>query len=254
MPYLGIGLHIVIALFFAVHAVRTQQNTYWLFILLVFPGLGSIVYFFAIYLPQIRYSRGFRATTKVASRLIDPNQAIRKARADLERAPTIQHRMRLADALFEAGQAPEACEQYQQAANGPFSDDPDLLKGLARAQHAIGDAAGAKVSLEKLFTVQPAAKEQSEPALLYARSLAQTDSPRTREAFMRAVTCGTDAAARCHYAQWLVKQNNDADRKQAETLYTDILNDAKHNPRYARQHNRDWIDQAKAGLAEITRQ
>lgn len=251
MPYLGLGLHVAIALFFAVHAVRSQQNTYWLFILFSFPGLGSIVYFFAIYLPEMRHSRGFRTTAKAASRLIDPNQAVRKAREDLEHAPTIQHRMRLADLLLDAGQAAEACEQYQQAANGPFSDDPDLLKGLARAQFAIGDAAGAKGALEKLFVVQPSAKEQSGPTLLYARVLAQIGSEQAREAFAQAVTYGTDAAARCLYADWLVQQNNEADRKQAHTLYSDVLQDAKHGPRYARQHNRDWIDRAKTGLAEM---
>jgi len=251
MPFIGLGLHIAIALFFAVHAVRSRQNTYWLFILFSFPGLGSIVYFFAIYLPEIRHTRGFRSTAKVASRLIDPHQAIRQARADLEHAPTIQHRMRLADALFEAGQATEACEQYLQAANGPFADDPDLLQGLARAQYAIGDVAGAQTSLEKLFAVRPSAKEQSEPTLLYARVLAQTGSAQAREAFERAVTYGSDAASRCLYADWLVTQRNEADRQQAQALYNDILNDAKHGPRYARQHNRDWIDRAKAGLDEL---
>ena len=71
------------------------------------------------------------------------------------------------------------------------------------------------------------------------------------EAFAQAVTYGTDAAARCLYADWLVQQNNEADRKQAHTLYSDVLQDAKHGPRYARQHNRDWIDRAKTGLAEM---
>lgn len=250
MPFLGLGLHIVIALFFAVHAVRSHQNTYWLFILFSFPGLGSIVYFFAIYLPSIRHSRGYRHTARVASKLIDPTQAIRKARSDLAHAPTIQNRMRLADALLDAGQATEACEHYLQAANGPFSDDPDLLKGLAQAQFAIGDASGAKLSLEKLFAVQPALKEKSGPTLLYARALAATDSAQTREAFTRAVTYGADAAPRCLYAAWLVAQNNAADRALANALYSEILQDAKHAPRYARQHNRDWIEKAKTGLAE----
>ncbi len=37
MPFLGIGFHVIVALFFAVHVVRSNQNMYWLFILFVFP-------------------------------------------------------------------------------------------------------------------------------------------------------------------------------------------------------------------------
>ena len=57
MRYLGIGFHVIVAIYFAVHAVRTRQNIYWLLILFAFPMLGSVVYFFAIYLPNLRQSR-----------------------------------------------------------------------------------------------------------------------------------------------------------------------------------------------------
>ena len=50
----------MIALFFAVHAVRSGQDRYWLFILFVFPLLGSVVYAIAIWLPEMRYSHGGR--------------------------------------------------------------------------------------------------------------------------------------------------------------------------------------------------
>ena len=48
MPFVGLGLHVLVALFFAIHAVRSGQNMYWLFILFVFPLLGSIVYFVVV--------------------------------------------------------------------------------------------------------------------------------------------------------------------------------------------------------------
>lgn len=52
MPFIGLGLHVFIALFFAVHAIRSGQQIYWLVILFSFPLLGSVVYFLA--LPQPR--------------------------------------------------------------------------------------------------------------------------------------------------------------------------------------------------------
>jgi len=64
MRIFGISLYVIIAVFFAVHAVRSQQNMYWLLILFLFPGLGSAVYFFVIYLPSLRQSRGARTATR----------------------------------------------------------------------------------------------------------------------------------------------------------------------------------------------
>jgi hypothetical protein len=248
MRIFGISLYVIIALFFAVHAIRTQQNMYWLLILFLFPGLGSLVYLFAIYLPALRQSRGARATTRAISQFVDPNRAVREARTDFDRAPTVAHRMRLGAALLDAGQAAEALEHYQAAASGPFASDPALLEGLARAQFATGNAPATRDTLEKLFAAHPIARQQPVPALLYARALAATGAPDTRAAFEASLACASDAAPRCLYADWLAAQPNDADRQRARDLYAEIVHDAKHWPRHARDHNAEWLQRAQAGL------
>ena len=249
MPYFGIGLHVIIAICFAVHAVRTGQGMYWLFILFAFPMLGSLVYFFAIYLPTLRHSRGGRAATQAISQFVDPNRAVREARADFDRAPTVQHRMRLGEALFAAGNARESLEHYQAAANGPFANDPALLHGLGRAQFAVGDYAAADATLSNLFAVHPQARNQGEPALLYARTLAALGEPGTRAAFEQALTCAGDVAPRCLFADWLATQPDAADRQHADSPYAEIVQDARHWPRHAREHNREWLQRAQTALA-----
>ncbi|MBN3752292.1 tetratricopeptide repeat protein [Paraburkholderia sp. Tr-20389] len=249
MRIFGISLYVIIALFFAVHAVRTQQNMYWLLILFLFPGLGSLVYFFVIYLPALRQSRGAMAATKAISQLVDPNRAVREARTDFDRAPTVAHRMRLGAALLDAGNASEALEHYQAAASGPFSSDPALLQGLARAQFANGDAAASRDTLETLFTVDPLARRRPEPSLLNARVQAAIGAPGTRAAFEMALASASDAAPRCLYADWLVAQPDDADRQRARELYAEIVHDARHWPRHAREHNSEWLQRAQAALS-----
>jgi hypothetical protein len=245
MPFLGIGVHVIIALFFAVHAMRSNQNMYWLFILFAFPGLGSLVYFLAIYLPEMRQSRHGRAASRAVTQLINPHGAVRQARADLEQAPTVQNRLRLGEALLEAGETQEAREHFEQAATGPFASDPALLMNLARARLATGDPAGARAALETLFTDRPGDRRQSAPSLLYAQALAASDAPDTRAAFEQALTSADDAAARCLFAEWLLTQNNAADRQRAQSLFDDILTDAKHWPPHARDHNREWLQRAR---------
>ncbi|RQH02792.1 tetratricopeptide repeat protein [Paraburkholderia dinghuensis] len=249
MRFFGISLYVIIALFFAVHAIRTRQNMYWMLILFLFPGLGSLVYFFAIYLPSLRESRGARSATRAISQIVDPNRAVREARNDFDRAPTVAHRMRLGAALLDAGKAAEALEHYQAAAVGPFSTDPALLEGLARAQFATGDASAAQVTLEKLFAAHPIARRQPVPALLYARALATMSAPGTRAAFETALASASDAAPRCLFADWLMAQPDDADRRRARELYAEIVHDAKHWPRHAREHNSEWLQRAQAGLS-----
>jgi hypothetical protein len=249
MPYFGIGIHVIIAIFFAVHAVRSGQGMYWLFILFAFPMLGSVAYLFAIYLPSLRQSRGARVATRAIAQFVDPNRAVREARADFDRAPTVQHRMRLGAALLAAGNAGEALEHYQAAANGPFANDPTLLLGLAQAQFSVGSHAAADTTLSSLFAANPQARRQSEPALLYARTLSALGAPGTRAAFEQSLTCASDAAPRCLFGDWLMRQTDEADHRRAISLYAEIAHDAKHWPRHAREHNREWLQRAQAALA-----
>jgi hypothetical protein len=249
MQYLGIGFHVIVALYFAVHAVRNQQSMYWLLLLFAFPMLGSVVYFFAVYLPSLRQSRGARVAARTITQLVDPNRAVREARSDFDRAPTVEHRMRLGAALLAAGNAGEALEHYQAAASGPFAADPALLLGLARAQFAIGNHAAVDATLSSLFAVSPQARQQPEPALLHARTLTALKAPGARAAFEQALACASDAAPRCLFADWLAGQADEADRRRASSLYAEIAHDAKHWPRHAREHNREWLQRAQAALA-----
>ena len=108
MPFLGLGVHVLIALFFAIHAVRSGQQMYWLIILFSFPLLGSIVYFVVIFLPDSRLERGARRAVAAAGKVLDPTRELRDARAAYEFTPTAQNEMRLASALLEGGLAEEA--------------------------------------------------------------------------------------------------------------------------------------------------
>jgi hypothetical protein len=112
MPFLGLGLHVVVAVFFAIHAVRTGRELYWLIILFMFPLLGSIVYFAVVFLPDTRLRSGARKAGAVLQKTIDPGRDLRAARQAFDLAPTAHNQMVLAAALLDAGQAGAAAAQY----------------------------------------------------------------------------------------------------------------------------------------------
>lgn len=133
MPFLGLGLHVLVALYFAVHALRNGQQMYWLFVLFSFPLLGSVVYFLVIYLPGSKLEYGARKVVAVAAKTLDPTRELREARSAFDYTPTAQNQMRLASALLQANEANEAARNYEACLSGPFAADPEIRLGAARA-------------------------------------------------------------------------------------------------------------------------
>lgn len=170
MPIAGLGLHVLVALFFAIHAVRSGQQIFWLFILFSFPLLGSIVYFLVIYLPDSRLESGARKAISAAAKSLDPSREMREARSAFDYAPTAQNQMRLASALLEAGVAEEAAKNYESCLSGPFSSDLEIRLGAARSYLACTRGAEAIGHLEFIRRKDPAYKAE-QVSLLLAQSL-----------------------------------------------------------------------------------
>lgn len=153
MPILGLGLHVIVAIFFAIHAVKTGRELYWLIILFMFPLLGSVVYFAVVFLPDARLQRGVRQAGRVIDRAVQPGRPLREARAAFELTPTAANRVQLAKILLDSGEAEhtaEAVSHYDACLEGPFAGDAELQLGAARARLANrqpGEAIGILVTL-----------------------------------------------------------------------------------------------------------
>jgi hypothetical protein len=183
MPIVGAGLHVLIAIFFAIDAVRRGQPLYWLFILFAFPLLGSAVYFFAIFLPNSRLERGARKTVAQVAHMLDPGRELREAQEALNDAPTAQNQMRLAAALLGAGRAADALVEYEKSLSGPFANDPEILWGAARAAHESERHTKALDLLQRLGEARTDYRAQ-EVAILRAKALAACgQSTQARTAF-----------------------------------------------------------------------
>lgn len=70
MPIILGAIYLLPAIYFAIHAVKNQQDTYWLYILFGFPLLGSLIYGLAIWLPDFRQThRGHSIEGKIKNHL-----------------------------------------------------------------------------------------------------------------------------------------------------------------------------------------
>ena len=238
MSIFGIGLHIIIAVFFGIHAVRTRQELYWLLILFLFPLLGSLVYGIAIWLPEIRHSRGVRKAGSKVLRLFDPARELREATHAVELAPTVGNQLRLADALLEAGRASEAVPHYQRAMQGLYAGDPDIQARLARALLESGRHTEARDLLDRLIVEHPDFKSPS-AHLVYARAVAACgDRDKAREEFGVLVDYYPGLEASARFATLLLEWG---DTEQARTLAADALRSADRLPAHTRESEREWI-------------
>jgi hypothetical protein len=248
MPVVLGGLHILVAIYFAVHAVRTGRNNYWLFILLAFPFLGSLVYFFSEYLPEARHSRVARQAIGAVNALVDSGRALREARADFERTPSVDHRARLADALLDAGATKEALAHYRACVTGLHAKDAKMRLGLARAELAAGEASGAARTLRSLFADEPE-RSAGTPALLLARALAQAgEQDAALAAFDEALVRHNSIETRCAYGLYLASLGRGA---RAREMFEGVLHDARLVDEHARVLNRESLDQARAALKAL---
>ena len=210
MPYVGIGLHFAVAVFFAVHAMRNGQPIFWLIVLFSFPVLGSLVYFLAIYLPSSgSLQRRARQAVAVAAHAIDPARELREARAAFEYTPTAQHRMRLAMALRDAGASAEAADVFDACLAGPFASDLDIRLGAA---HAHFDCGHFEQAVEHLLgaRAQDASFRSEEVGLLLARALAGSGRQGDARNEFEATLARFDSFnSRAEFAIWAVSSGDD---------------------------------------------
>jgi hypothetical protein len=245
MPY-GIGLHVIIALFFAIHAIRTHRELFWLFILFAFPLLGSIAYFFAVYLPESRLQEGVRKTLSTTVKALDPGRNLREAKQAYELAPTVQNRIQLADALIDNGEIAAAGELYEGCLQGPFAQDPEIRFGVARARLLNHQAEAAAQLLLQLRQDEPQFRVE-QIALLLAQAFAQTgNQTQAKQEFEFALNRSGNLDVQVEYAIWAI---NNGEREKAQALYQDIEKARKNWNKHTRSINAALIERLETAFA-----
>ncbi|MGA0601652.1 hypothetical protein ACO2Q3_13185 [Caulobacter sp. KR2-114] len=150
LPFGLFGVSLVFAILLCVHVVRTNQQMYWLWIILAFQPLGGLVYLIAIVLPETFGGTTARRLGQAARATLDPTREYRAARQLVDDAPTVANQMRLAQAAAGLGRWAEAEQLYAEATRGIHAEDPTLLLGRATALVELNRPAEALPLLDQL--------------------------------------------------------------------------------------------------------
>lgn len=246
MTVFGIGLHILIALAIAIHAVRTGRKMVWLFIVFVFPLLGSIAYFAAVFLPHSRLERGARQVGAALRKSLIPGRDLREAQHAFALTPTAHNHMRVAQALLDAGKVEQAVEQYELCLRGPFANDAEINFGAARARLANNQPQPAIGLLVSLRATEPAFRPEELGLLLSSAYHAAGRKEQAGAEYELMVQCFGTIEARAGLALWAIDQG---ERPLAERELKEIDHARKNMTRRTRGLHHDLFKRIDAARA-----
>jgi len=245
MPFFGLGVHVLIALFFAVHAVRSGRPIYWLFILFSFPLLGSLVYFLVEYLPGTRLDRNVGHAARTFAKSLDPGRELRDARHAFDLSPTVQNRLRLGKALLASGSPAEAIVQFDACLQGPFANDPEIRFNGALARLDSRQAAPALELLVGLGKTHPDFRAEA-VSLLTARALSDLGrNDEARREFESALSRFDSIEVRARYAIWAAQAG---DLATAQRMRDELSKSEKYWDRHTRSFHQELFRRVDAAL------
>jgi hypothetical protein len=227
------------------HVMRTGRPGQWVFIIMGLPLAGCLAYLFMEILPDLRYNQAARQAVRDIGAVIDPERDLREKAQRVAEADTVEDRAALAEECLRRGRAADARQLFQSCLTGVHAADHALMLGLARAEFALDDHAGACATLERLRAAHPSL-DCPDGHLLYARGKeeqGEIEEALTEYAALAEYYPGEEP--RCRLALLLQKTGRVA---EARTLFQEVLHSVERASRLYYRTERDWYEVARRNL------
>jgi hypothetical protein len=225
---------IVLQILAVIHFIRRRPDTYWLWIILMFGGIGALAYIFIEVIPDFGL---LRASFQVFPR----RKRIRALEGMIVDNPSIGNYEELGDLYLDDGQFVKARECFDKVLAREQSIDPLYRRGLTAL--GLNDYPAAVADLEKVVALDPKYDYQRAAGLL-AHALAKTGQrDRAGALFAEVTETSTLSETQYNYASFLAETGRAADaREWAER----ILRKKATMPDYIRRRERIWFRKTRA--------
>jgi hypothetical protein len=249
MPLLG-AIVLLIQFCFAYHALKTGRPYWWIFVIMAFPVMGCVIYYFVEVFPRTRESaKAERAINKAVSsisRAIDPEKELRRRIAETDLNPSVDNKTALARECVASNMPGEAVKLYRSCLAGSFARDPNIRFGLLEAELAAGEYPAARATAEALLHENAGFKDGDVRLLLACALEGLGDVNAAEGAYVDAVKVFRGEEARYRYGAML-KSLGQIDR--ANVLFRELIKNTERSPRFYQDAQSDWIKAAKRDLA-----
>lgn len=224
-----------------IHFVRRRPDTYWLWIILMFGGIGALAYIFIEVVPDFGL---LRASFQVFPR----RKRIRALEGMIVDNPSIGNYEELGDLYLDDGQFVKARECFDKVLAREESIDPLYRRALCAI--ALNDFNAAVVDLEKVTTRDPKYDYQRAAGLLAYVFGKIGERDRASALFADVTETSTLSETQYHYASFLAETGRAAEaREWAER----IMRKKATMPDYIRRRERSWFRKTRALLKGLPR-
>jgi hypothetical protein len=237
MPLLA-ALVFVIQLCFAYHALKTGRASWWLFVIMGFPVMGCVLYYFIEIFPTSRESRRAEQAIRAVSRALNPDKTLNERIAELEACGSVENRIALARTCIEHKKYFEAAALYRSCMTGMYENDPDLQFGLANALELSSIFEEARKVASALRESHPAFRP-NEVRLILAKAFegsGRLDEALAEFRFLAGNYPGEEG--RFRYGA-LLKRTGHSDA--AREVFQRMLRNAQRMPGHYRDAQREWL-------------
>jgi hypothetical protein len=223
------------------HFVQRRPNTYWLWIILMFGGVGALIYIAVEVVPDAGLLRG-------AFDVFPRRKRIQELEVLVLDNPSIGNYEELGDLYLDDHQFARARASFDRVIAKSDSIDPFYRRALSEL--ALDDFAAAAADLEQVVA-RDARYDFQRAAGLYAHVLGKIGAREKAAALFAEVTAtSTLSETQYNYACFLAGENRTvAAREWAER----ILRKKATMPDYIRRRERKWFRQAAALLKRVPR-
>jgi hypothetical protein len=232
---------IILQVLAVIHFIRRRPDTYWLWIILVFGGLGALAYIFIEVIPDFGL---LRSSFQVFPR----RKRIKALESMIVDNPSIGNYEELGDLYLDDGQFVKARECFDKVLAREESIDPLYRRGLSAL--ALSDYPAAVADLEKVTALDPKYDYQRAAGLL-AHALAKVGQrDRAGALFAEVTETSTLSETQYNYASFLAETNRAGEaREWAER----ILRKKATMPDYIRRRERPWFRRTRSLLKGLPR-
>jgi len=230
---------IVLQALAVIHFIRRRPDTYWLWIILMFPGIGALAYIFIQVIPDVGLLR-------TSFQVFPRRKRIRQLEAMILDNPSIGNYEELGDLYLDDGKYSKARECFDKVLAREESIDPLYHRALCAL--ALNDDKAAIADLEKVIARDPKYDYQRAVGLLAHAWGKIGERDKASTLFAEVTQTSTLSETQYNYASFLAETGRAAEaREWAER----ILRKKATMPDYIRRRERPWFRKTRVLLNSL---
>jgi len=246
LALMGIGssimsfVFLVLTVYCIVHVIRNGHDYWWIFLIFFMPMVGSLVYFFAVILPNAGAYKYHHKNDR------DYKKDLMRLEGKLQQVDTIATRIELGETCLKLAMYEKARDYFNSCLKGAYANDAYSLYGVSQAEFGLGRFDDALSAIDRTFT-DSYRDYLNERLLLKAKILDEQD--KNEEALALYADVENKVSTQEAYGRHALLLEKMGKDKDAELVFRTILTNSSVMSSAALKREKQWIDMAKRKLA-----